>query len=207
MSSDQPKTLDTESDDENPTDDLEKLVEDTSGMHATREEAVAEHRADDASSDDLDQDDDSEDFDHSNNQEQVEPEKRGAKKIRVGRPKKAAKGSKEDPMVDYLSKGYQDAMKSDRVNLKAQLAGNLLFRFRDTGRCLAFEGPSGDVHTLSPTQAGKYASDCTIEMTENHLEQILDGDLNPQVAMLSDKLRVDGQLSLAIYFFNIFDQH
>ena len=53
----------------------------------------------------------------------------------------------------------------------------------------------------SRTEAAE--SDCKITLSEDNLLRIAWGDLNPQLAMLSDKVKVTGQLSLAIYVFNL----
>jgi putative sterol carrier protein len=45
--------------------------------------------------------------------------------------------------------------------------------------------------------------DCIIHLTEQNLLQVASGDLNPQLGMLSDKIRVEGKLSFAVYFFNL----
>jgi putative sterol carrier protein len=50
---------------------------------------------------------------------------------------------------------------------------------------------------------GAGAADCTIHLSEQHLLKIASGDLNPQIAMLSDKIFVEGKLSLGVYFFNL----
>jgi len=45
--------------------------------------------------------------------------------------------------------------------------------------------------------------DCMIHLTEQNLLKIASGDLNPQIGMLSDKIKVEGKLSFAVYFFNL----
>ena len=47
---------------------------------------------------------------------------------------------------------------------------------------------------------------CTLELTEEHLLDIADGSLNPQVAMLSDKIQIVGDMEAAMYVFNLFAQ-
>lgn len=52
--------------------------------------------------------------------------------------------------------------------------------------------------------AAEHASpDCTISIHEQVLLRIANGELNPQITMLSDRLKIDGQSSLGIYFFNL----
>jgi putative sterol carrier protein len=40
-------------------------------------------------------------------------------------------------------------------------------------------------------------------MSEDHLKRIWQGELNPQIAMLSEKIRVEGRKAVAIYLFNL----
>ncbi len=44
---------------------------------------------------------------------------------------------------------------------------------------------------------------CTVSLRERDFQSLVEGRLNPQVAMLSDKIKVEGQTSLAIYIFNL----
>jgi hypothetical protein len=46
--------------------------------------------------------------------------------------------------------------------------------------------------------------DCRIRISEDDLLEIARGKLNPQVAMLSHKIHVAGNLNFAMYFFNLF---
>lgn len=46
--------------------------------------------------------------------------------------------------------------------------------------------------------------DCCIRIAGDDLLEISSGKLNPQVAMLSDKIHVTGQPGFAVYFFNLF---
>lgn len=45
--------------------------------------------------------------------------------------------------------------------------------------------------------------ECTISLTEDTLMSISSGNLNPQVALLSDKIAVDGKMEVAMYAFNL----
>jgi len=153
MSTDEPKTLDTEDSQSDSDESIEQMMEDTQGLHATRDEAVAEGRADDEV-DELDQEDG--DLELDSVDEDQDEAKVAPKKARVTRQRKPTRGAKKDAMIDFLREGYVNAMQSDRANLKAQLAGNLLLRFRDSGRCISFEGPSGEVQALTSSQASDY---------------------------------------------------
>jgi len=60
---------------------------------------------------------------------------------------------------------------------------------------------TGDAAICAASEAT--TADCVISVSETNLMRIAQGDLNAQISMLSDKVRVDGQASLAIYFFNL----
>lgn len=45
--------------------------------------------------------------------------------------------------------------------------------------------------------------DCLIQVNERDLIKIAHGELNPQIAMLSDKVKVEGRSEFAVYFFNL----
>jgi len=45
--------------------------------------------------------------------------------------------------------------------------------------------------------------DCLIRVSEENIMRISRGELNPQIAMLTDKIKVEGKNELAIYFFNL----
>lgn len=53
----------------------------------------------------------------------------------------------------------------------------------------------------SPGQATLVES--IISLTEQNLMAVRSGDLNPQVAMLADKIRVKGKIGPAVYLFNL----
>jgi hypothetical protein len=51
--------------------------------------------------------------------------------------------------------------------------------------------------------AGSAGVDSFVAITEQNLMAIRSGDLNPQVAMLADKIKVRGKMSPAVYLFNL----
>jgi len=50
-------------------------------------------------------------------------------------------------------------------------------------------------------------SDTTIDIEERELLKIMNGGLNPQIGMLSEKINVSGNPEIAIYFFNLISRH
>lgn len=49
----------------------------------------------------------------------------------------------------------------------------------------------------------RVVADTVISLSESHLMAIRSGDLNPQVGMLTDKIRVRGRVGPAVYLFNL----
>ena len=86
------------------------------------------------------------------------------------------------------------------AKLRAQLMGSILLRFTNSGQRYLFDW-SGDEPQAGPSD--RESVDCIINLSEQTLLRIASGDLNPQIAMLSDKVNVKGRLSLAIYWFNL----
>ncbi|NDC36606.1 MAG: hypothetical protein EBZ48_00985 [Proteobacteria bacterium] len=91
------------------------------------------------------------------------------------------------------------------AKLKELLAGTILIKLIDSGQRYVIDWREGD---LKAQPAGKDATaDCTILVSEDHLKRISQGDLNPQMAMLSEKIRVEGRKAVAMYFFNLVAPH
>jgi putative sterol carrier protein len=57
-----------------------------------------------------------------------------------------------------------------------------------------------DLEGRSITEGVADASDATLTIRGDHLSQILHGDLDPQIAFVQGKLRVDGDVNKAIEF-------
>ncbi|MEY4701216.1 MAG: hypothetical protein RL326_1403 [Pseudomonadota bacterium] len=59
------------------------------------------------------------------------------------------------------------------------------------------EGLAGEL------SSDKLAVDAHIALSEQHLMAVRSGDLNPQVGMLTEKIKVKGKVSPAVYIFNL----
>lgn len=90
------------------------------------------------------------------------------------------------------------------VRLRAQLLGSILIHFVNSGKKYLFDWSTDN---LVITSTVPDTADCVIRITEQNLLRVVSGDLNPQIAMLSDKINVSGRLSLAVYFFNLIVPH
>ncbi len=83
--------------------------------------------------------------------------------------------------------------------LKECLMGTVLIDIKDKNEFYRVIWNAGGFKV----EEGGGAADCTIHLSEQHLLKIVSGDLNPQIAMLSDKIFVEGKLNLGVYFFNL----
>ncbi len=106
-------------------------------------------------------------------------------------------------MTDELRTRAQQS--SDR--LRACLTGSIIVKLKERGEKYLFDWTGSTPRAESTEQA---EGDCVINLSEGNLLKIASGDLNPQIGMLSEKIQVQGKLSLAVYFFNLiapFPQH
>jgi putative sterol carrier protein len=102
---------------------------------------------------------------------------------------------------DIILKDLVDNASRSGAKLRELLAGTILIKLVDTGGrfLIDWSGPE-----LKSQTVGKDATaDCTICLSEDHLRRIAQGDLNPQIAMLSEKVRVEGRKGAAMYLFNL----
>lgn len=79
---------------------------------------------------------------------------------------------------------------------------NASFKFVVTGK----DGGTWVVDCRDPVQLdeGERAADCTLELSSEDFLAIADGKLNPQLAFMSGKLRLAGDLSQALKLSRIF---
>ena len=128
--------------------------------------------------------------------------------------------------ADQLSKGIvseqatnelaEDVRKRAGIagsKLMMHLTGGITVELERSGGKLQFDwrssSSSANLSSGSASGSGTSGStsitpdQCNIRISDENLMRIASGDLNPQLAMLSDKIRVDGKHSLAMYFFNL----
>ena len=84
------------------------------------------------------------------------------------------------------------------VKLRSQLTGKILISL-DDGNYL-FDWSKENV---SAEKSDATSADCSIALSDANLLSIASGDLNPQIGMLSEKIVVNGDVGLAVYFFNL----
>jgi SCP-2 sterol transfer family len=122
-------------------------------------------------------------------------------------PKKAIKSAR-DLFIEEVG------ARSDRVEptLKAQLLGTIVVEVSGNKGRYLIDG-RGDTLKVSEFQETPQLRkseqdppttiDCVVRLSEPHLFQVRSGELNPQLAMLSEKIRVEGRIGLAVYLFNL----
>ncbi len=140
-----------------------------------------------------------EDRDQKQNDE-VEQEQAEVGEERQERPAKRV-GSAQDFLGSEIVARAQRAQQK----LRSNLVGTVAIELSDSGERYLFDWSSDVPNSKKivkddPSAAG---SDCKIKIHSQHLMKVINGDLNPQVGMLSDKIHVEGKLGLAIYFFNL----
>ncbi len=99
-------------------------------------------------------------------------------------------------LLDELEQRYVRA----NERLKAQLTGTVLIDLRGKKRFMFT--PTSSRPVIKEAEASS-KGECSITLSEIELLRVANGELNPQVAMLSDKIHVEGKLNLAVYFFNL----
>ncbi len=76
----------------------------------------------------------------------------------------------------------------------ADAIGNTLkFAFGD-GECIHIDG-TGDTNVLTTEDK---ESDCTINISKEDLAAVSSGDLNPMMAVMSGKIKIDGDMGVAM---------
>jgi hypothetical protein len=134
------------------------------------------------------------DADDPDDTEEEEGEKeQGGFRARGVNPTRAS--SAKELLLDAVS----PRLKSGLERLRPHLNGTILLKVRGGDRYL-FDG-------LAPEPALKVSqqenADCVIDVGEPDLLRIARGSLNPQVAMLTDRMKIVGRAELAVYFFNL----
>jgi len=80
-----------------------------------------------------------------------------------------------------------------RVGAHSPIAAIIKFDFGDDGIVRIDGKASPTVVDNEDTEA-----DCTVKVTMDNFVQIAEGNLNPQMAFMTGKLRVEGDMSLAM---------
>ena len=101
---------------------------------------------------------------------------------------------------ELLTEGVIDRAARAHSTLHDQLRGSVLVSLGNGSERYRIDWTG---EHLSAERTEETSADCVIDIQSRDLELIAAGSLNPQIAMLSDKIRVSGNASLAVYFFNL----
>lgn len=124
--------------------------------------------------------------------------KRGDSRSRGRRGSRSNPPSKANEIVlEYLVERSERAPQ----RLRNHLAGTVAIEILGSDRRYLIDWSSDKLSATD--QDFDTNADCVIRCEEISLEQIASGKLNPQIAMLSDKLEVTGRAEMAMYFFNL----
>ncbi|MCB0353015.1 MAG: SCP2 sterol-binding domain-containing protein [Bdellovibrionales bacterium] len=210
----EPVVLEPESGDSPDKDEVGTLLEAAVDIHATREEAVAEAQAEDADSEraplTVATDDEEEEgllqqargAAQANESDEQEEEEDKAESEDSRRARKPRGGWRS--LDELFSENLENFSFRMNPNLSAHLAGDILIDFRENGRSFAVSvsGTSVSSKELGKGKSGTF--DCEIAVSERDFLDLVNGNLNPQVAMLSERVQVTGRLDAAVYLFNLF---
>lgn len=113
---------------------------------------------------------------------------------------------------DVLCEELPDRAQRAKLRMKPYLSGAFAVELTNSGERFLFDW-RGDDPKVSPlpkevtVTVGEGSDpslvDCIISLSEQNLMSIRSGDLNPQVAMLADKIKVSGKVGPAVYLFNL----
>ena len=107
--------------------------------------------------------------------------------------------------LDGIVAGFVEAGRTMSPKLKELLAGTIALRVVDRSRAFLFGDFNGEfgVKESSGSESRSLQGDCMIDLSEGALVRIWRGDINPQIAMLSEKVTISGKSAMAVYFFNL----
>jgi hypothetical protein len=119
---------------------------------------------------------------------------------------------------DVITEELPERAQRAALRLKPFLTGVMVIELTNSGERFLFdwrdEGPKTSVlskdialtwneHAGPSVQSDKVNADAVVSLSENHIMSIRSGDLNPQIGMLTEKIRVKGKIAPAVYLFNL----
>jgi putative sterol carrier protein len=95
--------------------------------------------------------------------------------------------------------------KAANDNLKASLKGIITLNLKEPNEVFTIDwrGSECTVTEGELKEIPDGAAHATITLSQKNCVDITEGDLNPQMAMLSRKVKTEGDIALAVYFFNL----
>lgn len=182
---------DVEDDDEDPVED-ELDSEDPESF----DDDDTEEEGDDTEEDRQFDDEDSDFEDDYNDDDDLDSGDQGGRGRNDLPERRTGFKDARELLVDELQVRVQRA----NPRLRGHLTGIVVVNVRGSGKKYLF-----DWRNEAPViqEADSEAADCNISVSQDNLFRIASGELNPQIAMLSDKIHVTGNLAFAVYFFNL----
>ena len=104
------------------------------------------------------------------------------------------------PIQKLFEERAADMADDKRVRLMGVLSDSVQFYVKGTKERFFLKFDNGEF-TCEEGIEKKPGS--TITISEADIEAIADDRLNPQIAMISDKVKIEGKTALALYVFNI----
>jgi hypothetical protein len=113
---------------------------------------------------------------------------------------------------DVLCEELPSRASRAKLRLKPHLTCTLAVELSSSGERFIFDWkgeeptvvPAAGALTVNVENPGEATLvDSIISLTEQNLMAVRSGDLNPQVAMLADKIKVKGKIGPAVYLFNL----
>lgn len=87
----------------------------------------------------------------------------------------------------------------ERAGSASALGKTLKFDFGDVGK--VFIDGTGEANEVSTDDND---ADCTIGLSAENMQSLMSGDLNPMMAFMSGKLKVDGDMGVAMKLQKLF---
>lgn len=116
------------------------------------------------------------------------------------------KRTKADNFRSFITEMLPEKAKYANQRLKASLAGTTCIKVKNSDERYLLTWKEGNL-IVEQKQKGEVelsSLDCEISATEATYLKIINGELNPQIAMLTDKIEIIGTFSIPIYIFNLF---
>ncbi len=165
-------------------EDVEPCLDETGGI------------ALDAADDDDGSDNDVETFDHENDDAEQGP---AVAEEEIEEPPPPRRGPEVNSVQDLIATLPNWARQNADL-LRSHLTGVVALVTTDPGRSYRIDW-SGERLVVEAGDAPN--ADCRVVLSQGDLMRVVRGDLNPQIAMLSGRIRATGNPEMAMYLFNL----
>lgn len=106
-------------------------------------------------------------------------------------------------LSDFLNVELTSRLVNAPDRLMNQMAGSILLQLAGDGSYLV-NGMSREIRALEGgAEPALENYDCSVQLSARDFLMIANGKVNPQIAMLSEKVKISGKVPLAVYLFNL----